>query len=115
MMKWSFADSPAYGFGSDHFKHVHKLFSERKQLTYDMPDEEWDQESSEKLLAMETAMKNLDEKGLFGQGEEQNNIVVLVETMPPSYENTERAYRLNPPEALTEWLEEAADEDEDDE
>ena len=34
--------------------------------------------------------------------------------MPPDYSNTERAIRLNPKDALVSWLEEAAEEDEED-
>ncbi len=61
-------------------------------------------------------MINLDEKGLFGTGDERLNVVVNAEIMPPEYSNTERALRLNPMESLKEWLIEATeDEDEDDE
>jgi hypothetical protein len=56
------------------------------------------------MQAMENAMIRLDREGAFGTGEARNKMVVLVEVMPPDWTNTERAKRMNPPEALIEWL-----------
>jgi HD-like signal output (HDOD) protein len=58
---------------------------------------------------MESAVGRLDSEGTFGTGLERLGIVVLVEVMPPDHTNTERALRLNPREALTEWLNDAAE------
>ena len=55
-------------------------------------------------------MHNLDMNGMFGQGEQRLGIVINAEFMPPDFTNTERALRLNPKEALEEWLEEIAEE-----
>lgn len=93
--KWSYADSPYCAYGYD--------------------DEAYDREFEIRLNSMEEAMRQLDEEGLFGVGEERKKVVVIAEVMPPDYTYTERALRLNPREALTEWLEECAeDEDEED-
>jgi hypothetical protein len=59
---------------------------------------------------MEAAMKELDEEDIFERKNKRKNMVINVEVMPPSYENTERALRLNKKEILKEimeeWLEE---------
>ncbi|MFJ7771169.1 DUF4303 domain-containing protein [Streptomyces sp. NPDC097107] len=56
---------------------------------------------------METAMARLDAEGLFGTGTGRHCVVVTVE-VPSETGNDERALRLNPPEALTDWPAEAA-------
>lgn len=65
---------------------------------------------------MESAMKRLDQEGIFDVNQERDDVVVLVEVMPPDYTNTERAYRMNNAnsEIFSEWLEEAAEPLEDD-
>ena len=35
--------------------------------------------------------------------------MINVEVVPPDHTNTERAIRLNPPEAITQWLADAAE------
>ncbi|MFI2410671.1 DUF4303 domain-containing protein [Streptomyces sp. NPDC018947] len=57
---------------------------------------------------METAVARLDAEGLFGTGADRHRVVVAVEVVPPDTGNDERVLRLNPPEALADWLEEAA-------
>lgn len=59
---------------------------------------------------MEEVMHNLDIGGMFGRGEKRLGIVINAEFMPPDFTNTERALRLNPKEALNQWLEEIAEE-----
>ena len=54
-------------------------------------------------------MHNLDNEGIFGTGEKRLGIVINAEFMPPDYTNTERALRLNPKEAIQEWLDEIAE------
>ena len=62
-----------------------------------------------RMSVMEEAMARVDAAGLFGTGAQRASIVINVEVMPPDHTNVERALRLNPPEALTEWLKEAAE------
>ena len=62
-----------------------------------------------RMSAMEEAMARLDRAGLFGIGAQRASIMINVEVMPPDHTNAERAMRLNPPEALTVWLKEVAE------
>ena len=109
-LKWSYSDSPGFCYGDEHFGDVRKLFAMRPGID-SIHSAAWEAEYELRLRAMETAMRNLDEQGLFGTGERRLNIVVNVEVMPPDYTNTQRAKRLNPPEAIRVWLEEAAEPD----
>ncbi|MEZ6048623.1 MAG: DUF4303 domain-containing protein [Planctomycetaceae bacterium] len=111
-IRWSYGESPFFCYGEENFKLVDQLFSERPQLHYDMTDEEWITECNFRLDAMVEAIKRLDKEGLFGVGSERNKIVLLDEVMPPDYTNTERALLLNPPEAVQEWYNEAAEPEE---
>ena len=108
-LKWSPADSPYYSYGSQHFRIVNALFAQRPRLTADLSEEEWAAEYELRLAAMEEAMARLDAEGIFGRGRKRLGLVVLVEVVPPDHTNTDRALRLNPPEALGNWLEEAAE------
>ncbi|MFB6555283.1 DUF4303 domain-containing protein [Streptomyces sp. NPDC056405] len=105
-IKWSYADSPFCCYGERHLEPVRPLFEARGEL-FDLPDEEWEAEFDLRLRAMETAMARLDAEGLFGTGTDRHSVVVTVE-VPSETGNDERALRLNPPEALTDWLAEAA-------
>ena len=106
-LKWSYAESPYFAYGEKYFKNVEKVFNERMNSIAD--EEGYDKEVELRINSMEKAMSNLDEEGLFGIGIQRFNIVINAEFMPPDYTNTERALRLNPAEALEEWLEEAAE------
>jgi hypothetical protein len=107
-IKWSYADSPFCGYGADHFSEVKALFAKRPEMSpSDVPG--WEEEWRARVGAMEDAMRRLDAEGLFGQGPERSTVVINVEVAPPDSSNTERAVRLNPPDALTEWLLEAAE------
>jgi len=110
MLKWSYADSPYLGFGEELFAQVRELFSRRPPMTPSLARSERAAEYDLRLGAMERAMARLDEEGLFGRGAARERIVVAVEVMPPDRTNTERAKRLNPGNALREWLGEAAEE-----
>ncbi|GAA2605054.1 hypothetical protein GCM10010399_40130 [Dactylosporangium fulvum] len=99
-LRWSYADSPFNLFGAQHFAKVRRLCEGRGADT--------DAEADLRLRAMESAMSRLDREGLFGRGAARDGVVVNVEVMPPDFTNTERALRLNPPQALTGWLAEAA-------
>lgn len=107
-LKWSYADSPFCDYGSEHFREVRLLFDARGALDPFAP-EAWQAEYTLRLSAMEEALARLDRSGLFGTGRQRAAIVINVECMPPDHTNVQRALRLNPPEALTEWLEEAAE------
>ena len=107
-LKWSYAESPYFAYGEEYFGEVNRVFGERmRKLT---TDKERDREVRLRINSMERVMYNLDKKGLFGLGEKRLGIVINAEFMPPDFTNTERAVRLNPQEALEEWLEEAAEE-----
>lgn len=102
MIEWSYADSPYCLYRDDLFAEVEALFLAR-------PDRSRPGEYDLRLRAMETAMATLDREGLFGVGAARLRTVVVVEVMPPDYTNAERARRLNPPEAIREWLEGVAE------
>ena len=108
-LKWSYADSPYYGYGENYFDEVRRLFLQRPPLSHEMTVTKWNAECDLRISAMEAAMETLDEQGVFGLGVARESIVILVEVMPPDHTNTERAQRLNSPEALKEWLVEAAE------
>ncbi|HCJ14579.1 MAG TPA: hypothetical protein DHV77_05050 [Erysipelotrichaceae bacterium] len=106
-LKWSYAETPYYAFGEEFFTDVKKIFTERTKAL--KTAEEKQREVQLRINSMERAMHNLDEKGIFGYGKQRLGIVINAEFMPPDYTNTERALRLNPHEALVEWLEEIAE------
>ena len=109
-LKWDYAASPYYAFGyDDYFEDVKNIYKLRDKEIMDADDEAYDREMCIRLNSMEKAMHNLDLRGLFGQGEKRLGIVINAEYMPPDYANTERAIRLNPEAALTEWMDEAAE------
>ena len=109
-LKWDYASSPYYAFGYDEFfGEVNEAFNSRDKEIEDADDEAFDREMELRLNSMEQAMHNLDEKGLFGRDDKRLGVVVGAEYMPPDEENTERVKRLNPQEALTLCLEEAAE------
>lgn len=110
-LKWSSADSPYFAYGDEYFGEVRALISRRSDMQPGMSDREWDEEYETRLRAMETAMKRLASQGLFGEGEARLGIVINAEVMPPDRTNAARAIRLNPKEALVDWLDEAAEED----
>ena len=109
-LKWSYAESPYLAFGEEFFEEVNRLWLSRPAL-WQLTDGERAAEFALRLDATESAIKELDEAGLFGLGEARNSIYVNVEVMPPDHSNVERARRLNPPAALKVWLVEAAEPD----
>ncbi|ROJ30453.1 DUF4303 domain-containing protein [Morganella morganii] len=108
-IKWSYADSPYLNYGEKYMAPLAELFNHRPMMDVNMSNEEWKKEFDLRLGAMETAMSNLDSIGVFGEGERRKKIVINVEVMPPDFENTLRAMRLNPKESLCEWLSEIAE------
>ncbi len=113
-LKWSYADSPYCCYGQDYFNEVQEMTNERDQGIYDDEDddEKFMEEYEFRMDSMEKVMSDLDKEGIFGSGEKRKNIVVAAEVMPPEYTNTERVLRLNSRETLKEWLEEAAEPEE---
>ena len=109
-LKWDYASSPYYAFGYDEFfGEAVDLYNARTAELDDDDDDAYENEMKIRLNSMEKVMHNLDQKGLFGQGEKRLGVVINAEYMPPDYSNTERGIRLNPKEAIKEWLEEAAE------
>lgn len=108
LLKWSYADSPYCSFGDEFFEPVRQLFEMRPSI-HSLSDDDWNAEYELRLRAMESAMSQVDNSGVFGTGEQRLGMVVNVEVMPPDFTNTLRAHRLNPPEAIRTWLEEAAE------
>ena len=106
-LKWSYADSPYYCYGEQHFSRVRDIFEKLDELG--AKDHSTPSNYELKMSAMVSAMRQLDKEGLFGTGRRRNDIVVNVECMPPDQSNTVRAKQLNPPTALSEWLSEAAE------
>lgn len=109
-LKWSYADSPYFLFGERYFEEESQLIEARPRISPSMSNDEWTNEINIRLRAMEAALCILDSEGLFGDGTKRHGIVINAEVMPPDFTNRQRAIRLNPPEALKDWLKEAAEE-----
>ncbi|MGE7953516.1 DUF4303 domain-containing protein [Lysinibacillus xylanilyticus] len=108
LIKWSYADSPYWNFGSENFETVRKLFNER---LLDYTDEiKWFKEIDFRLEAMVLALEKLDKKEIFSLNQPRSKVYVNVEVMPPDETNTIRALRLNKRENILDWLNEAAEE-----
>lgn len=108
-LKWSYADSPYCAVGQQNFKDVETLLSDRPSID-DLDDQEWEQEFSARLEAMVSAMEKLDQEGLFALNQPREDVLVIVDPMPPGDINTQIALRLNrPSNALNTFLAEAAE------
>lgn len=62
-----------------------------------------------RLTAMVEAMSILDKEGLFAHNQLRKNMLINVELMPPDASNTQRALKLNNPENIKDYLQEAAE------
>lgn len=107
-LKWSYDETPYFAYGEEYFEDVNRIFLERMRIL--VTEKEKDREIQLRINSMEKVMYNLDVNGMFGKGDERLGIVINAEFIPPDFTNTERALRLNPREALNEWLEEIAEE-----
>ena len=109
-LKWSYADSPYYCYGKEHFSRVEELFNARPQID-SVEDVAWLAEYELRLRAMEAALAQLDRQGLFGERKDRGGMLINVEVAPPDLSNTLRACRLNPQNgrSFREWIEEAAE------
>ncbi len=108
-IKWSYAHFPYYAYGEKHFELVRKLFDDLGPLNF-RSDTSSASSFDFRIEAMVAAMKCLDAEGVFGIGEGRDKIFINVEVFPPDSSNVERALRLNPAEAMKDWLIEAAEE-----
>lgn len=110
MIKWSYADSPYCCWKQEYFKTVDKLLKDRG-----MRDADFQKEYELRFSAMEAAMRELDQEGIFASNQDRKEVMVLVEVMPPDYTNTQRAYRMNCSDTniFAQWIAEAAEENED--
>lgn len=108
LLKWSYADSPYYGYGDASLHDVRRAF---EVLPPPNPDDmrAFLAAVDLRMSAMVSAMERLDQEHIFGIGAARNGIVINVECMPPDHTNVQRATRLNPPQALKAWLAEAAE------
>ena len=111
MIKWSYADSPYCCFRQEKFSKVENILLGRGKILDLQDDAAFNAEYDMRYMAMETAMSLLDKEGLFEITQNRDEVVVLVETMPPDYTNTQRAYRMNSRDSqiFKEWLIEAAE------
>lgn len=109
-LKWSYADSPYCCFYQEAFAKVEQMLLERENV-WDLPEDAFLEECGMRYAAMEEAMMQLDREGLFAVNQKREDVVVLVETMPPDETNTERALRMNQRGSaiFEEWLKEAAE------
>ena len=101
--KWSWADSPYFAYGYDeYFNKVEELFEERF-ADAESDNRQYENEYKTWLEAMETVMKMLDQKGIFGKGKNRDEIFIFSEEAPPDDES-EAFYkcgeRLNPPHSI---------------
>lgn len=108
--KWSYADSPYCAYGEQYFSEVNEFM--KKWNLFELDDNAFTDAIETLLASMEEAMRRLDQKGIFGTGEQRNKIFINAEFMPPDYTNNKRAKRLNPPDALEDWEAEAAEPEE---
>ncbi|MBT2761969.1 DUF4303 domain-containing protein [Paenibacillus sp. ISL-20] len=110
LIKWSYADSPYSCYGDENFDRVKQRFFERPSIA-ELGDDESDWKFDARLMAMELAMKMLDNEGVFALNQPRESVCVLVEVMPPDEINTDIALRLNRAEspAMQAWLAEAAE------
>ena len=120
--KWGACESPYAGYGYDeNFSECENLLDKRETIADKIHEEagtyeEIDKEFELLINSMEEAMRRLDEKGLFGTGDEREGIVIMAEIIPPEASNNDRALRLNKNGLIEEYLEDNAnlyEEDED--
>lgn len=93
-IKWSYIDSPYYCWKQEEFERVEAILLSRENI-WTLDSEEFNAEYNLRLEAMEAAMKRLDQEGIFAINQERDDVIILVEVMPPDYANTERAYKMN--------------------
>lgn len=105
---WDLFDSPYALWGEEYMSKLHDVFDARcNPRSLDADCDAYCDECDTRYCSMEEALKQLDEEGLFGTGEERKKTLIAVVVVPPDATNTERMIRLNPPSELLErWLDE---------
>ncbi|MGC4154896.1 MAG: DUF4303 domain-containing protein [Propionicimonas sp.] len=107
--RWDLADSRYAIVEDELLARAEPAFSARGYL-HEMNAEDAEAEYGRRLASMEASLRRLDDKGLFGGGDERARVLLLVATMPPDETDAEFARRLNPPGPLLDaWLAEAAE------
>lgn len=109
-IKWSYADSPYCCWKQEEFDKVEALLLSRGNI-WDLDWKAFEIEYRIRFQAMEMAINRLDQEGIFAINQKRDDVVVLVEVMPPDDTNIERAYRMNDANSkiFSEWLEEMAE------
>jgi len=107
-MKWSYSESPYFDFGKANFLDADGIWLSKGSID-DFKCEEWVKELERRVNSLEECFASLNKEGLISDDESRKKTMVNVETTPPSPKDTERARRLNPPESIKEWLDEAAE------
>ncbi|MFC2292702.1 DUF4303 domain-containing protein [Kingella oralis] len=107
-VKWDTSSGPYFAFGAEYFAGVNRAFEARGAL-FGMDDAASEREFEFRINAMAEALRRCDQQGIFALNQPRAEIVINVELLPPDETNTLRAKRLNPPEALGQWLIEAAE------
>lgn len=107
LSKWFYGDSPYFDFGEENFEIVRELFYARE----DDLKKDFFKEIDFRVEAMVLAMELLDKKGIFSLNQSRNKVYINVEVVPPDSSNTLRALRLNKKENISNWLNEASEED----
>lgn len=106
--KWSYSDSPYCDFGAEYYYDLRKYFQTRGDLL-NMDVEKGQSEYNFRLELLTKTMEILDSQGLFSIKNNRNSIMINVEEIPPTAENTERALKLNPIKSIEEWIEYCAE------
>lgn len=107
-IKWSYSDSPYFNYKEENFFSAHAAWESKGSID-EFDAHEWINELNKRLNSLVRSFSALDDEGLFGAGENRNAIVINVEIVPPTHENTIRVKRLNPQSAIKEWLDEASE------
>jgi hypothetical protein len=108
-IKWSYADSPYMCFGEEYFKKVDELFNQLPVMDYFLDEKEWMKRYNFRLNAMELALKQVADEGIFALNQPREDVYLNVEVTPPDRTNTERAMRLNKAENIKVWLDEMSE------
>ncbi|MBN9643645.1 DUF4303 domain-containing protein [Corynebacterium mendelii] len=103
-LRWSYAESPYLNVGAHHFAGVDDILKRRPTSDQLDPDQ-WEQELDCRVECAIAAFKELDARGLFAAHQPRENIMINVEDIPPTEDNTTRARELNPAAAIGDWLE----------
>ncbi len=93
---WDYIEGSFCIYADEFFAPLEKLFTIRPS-TYGPLGE---QEHAIRMGSMLTALKQADAAGIFGEGEERENVLVLLLTLPPDVSDLEHARILNSASAL---------------